>query len=226
MNRYYFSPIILTLTFFFFGFMAHQEKDIVQLWSAGVMHDDEVLGKTGETWLGLFHDDTGFQLKSAIITVIDSPGISESDKFVKTNVLSDNIFLIKGLPELRTGPVKTVFYGSQSLTSSNSINLSLYNRYFNNLIATGKDSGELILNYQIKLGDGKQNQIILKREPAFIEAFPILLWAGDLDRDGKLDYLIDMTNQYNVTLLTLFLSSKAEGEQLVKKVASYRRIGC
>ncbi len=198
----------------------------VTLWSAGLMHSDEVLGKTGEKWLGLFQTENGFELATTTITVVDSPAIVEDDKFVKTELPYENVFLVKGLPELKPGPVKTVFYGMQMLTSGTGVTLSLQDRYFNNLYATGKDSGELILNYQIKLGNGNQTQIILKRETALLEAIPILLWSGDIDRDGKLDFLIDMTDNYNTSEPTLFLSSAAEGSRLIKRVASYRRIGC
>lgn len=39
------------------------------------------------------------------------------------------------------------------------------------------------------------------------DASPQLLFAGDLDRDGQLDLLFDVTDHYNLQLPTLFLSS-------------------
>ena len=41
------------------------------------------------------------------------------------------------------------------------------------------------------------------------DASPTLLFAGDLDRDGKLDLIFDTTDHYNVRRPTLFLSSQA-----------------
>lgn len=41
------------------------------------------------------------------------------------------------------------------------------------------------------------------------DAMPHLLFAGDLDRDGRLDLLFDTTDHYNLQQPTLFLSSPA-----------------
>jgi hypothetical protein len=49
--------------------------NFIQIWTAGPMHPDEVLGQTGETWFGLFHSDEGFELLPATITVLDSPTV-------------------------------------------------------------------------------------------------------------------------------------------------------
>lgn len=58
---------------------------------------------------------------------------------------------------------------------------------------------------------------------------PVLLWYGDIDRDGKMDLLFFSHNMADgggvVFYLTLFLSSKAEGTDFVKKVAELK-FGC
>ena len=41
------------------------------------------------------------------------------------------------------------------------------------------------------------------------DASPRLLFAGDIDRDGKLDLIVDTTDHYNKSRPTLFLSSPA-----------------
>jgi hypothetical protein len=58
------------------------------------------------------------------------------------------------------------------------------------------------------------------------EGSPRLIWCGDLDGDGRLDLLIDTTDNYNVGAPALFLSSKAARGQLVKKVAEFYYVGC
>ena len=52
-----------------------------------------------------------------------------------------------------------------------------------------------------------------------------LLWAGDLDRDGRLDLLLDLSEHYNMSLPTLFLSSAAADSDLVAPVARLVRRG-
>ncbi|BDD06703.1 hypothetical protein [Aureibacter tunicatorum] len=55
---------------------------------------------------------------------------------------------------------------------------------------------------------------------------PNILWAGDLDGDNKLDLIIDASRHYNVFLPTLFLSSFADENELVKCVAFLESVGC
>ncbi|MGL4622879.1 hypothetical protein [Chroococcidiopsis sp.] len=38
---------------------------------------------------------------------------------------------------------------------------------------------------------------------------PSVFWVGNLDRDGKLDLIIELASHVNVSSLTLFLSSPA-----------------
>ncbi|MET0807665.1 MAG: hypothetical protein ABWX93_02785, partial [Pseudoxanthomonas sp.] len=58
------------------------------------------------------------------------------------------------------------------------------------------------------------------------DASPTLLFAGDLDRDGKLDLIFDGTDHYNVSRPTLFLSSPAGQGELLHEVARYESVGC
>jgi hypothetical protein len=52
--------------------------------------------------------------------------------------------------------------------------------------------------------------------------FVDLIWAGDLDRDGKIDLLLnDVGNSYLIYNWVLFLSTEASRGQLVGRVASF-----
>lgn len=57
-------------------------------------------------------------------------------------------------------------------------------------------------------------------------AMPQLLFAGDLDRDGRLDLIFDTTGHYNVSRPTLLLSSLAAPGALLGVAAHYRSVGC
>ncbi len=49
-------------------------------------------------------------------------------------------------------------------------------------------------------------------------------WAGDLDRDGRLDLLVTFSEKYSYHPRQLFLSSAAKGRNLVAEVARYDRL--
>jgi len=57
-------------------------------------------------------------------------------------------------------------------------------------------------------------------------AAPQLLFAGDLDRDGELDLIFDITDHYNIARPTLFLSSGAQSDAFVREAARYESVGC
>ncbi len=50
-------------------------------------------------------------------------------------------------------------------------------------------------------------------------------WIGDLDDDGKPDLLLNATNHYNVSQVSLFLSGAAPPGSLLKLVASFTTVG-
>jgi len=55
-------------------------------------------------------------------------------------------------------------------------------------------------------------------EGPFVE----LVWAGDLDRDGRIDLLLnDVENSYLIYKWELYLSTEASPDQLAGYVASY-----
>jgi hypothetical protein len=54
----------------------------------------------------------------------------------------------------------------------------------------------------------------------------ILFWVGDLDRDNKPDFFLGAWIKENITESSLFLSSEAEKNNLVKKVALMTTVGC
>ena len=58
------------------------------------------------------------------------------------------------------------------------------------------------------------------------DAMPELLVAGDLDRDGVLDLLLDTTDHYNLSRPTLFLSSQAGPGEFLRQVARFEAVGC
>ncbi|WP_158549408.1 hypothetical protein [Lysobacter silvisoli] len=58
------------------------------------------------------------------------------------------------------------------------------------------------------------------------DASPTLIFAGDLDRDGKLDLIFDLTDHYNVSRPTLLLSSQAREGELLHAVSTYESVGC
>ena len=57
------------------------------------------------------------------------------------------------------------------------------------------------------------------------DVFYVVTWAGDLDRDGKLDLLVNF-NESSMSHSVLFLSSRAKPGQLVGEAARFEHAAC
>ncbi|MBZ0187676.1 MAG: hypothetical protein K8F91_15625 [Candidatus Obscuribacterales bacterium] len=197
-------------------------------------HSEEVDTKSGEIWFGLFPEQPGqFELKPAKVTIslVNDPIVDDPDqktgKKVSIPSTDEPLSLVRGVAGLKAGGVTTCVARTERLTSGQRVKLKLGSSEAT-LIVTGtkqKDQ-EMQSDYALILErDGVRQKLYSKKEIGS-DLSQILLWSGDLDRDGKVDLLIDTTEHYNMSRPTLFLSSKAKPGKLVEKVASRTSVGC
>ncbi len=87
-----------------------------------------------------------------------------------------------------------------------------------------------IYNYQLRLYQGIEantiSQVFFTHPQIRDLGRPHLMWTGDLDRDGKLDFLFDISDHYIITHLALYLSSEAKEGELVGMVAEWIHYAC
>jgi len=109
-----------------------------------------------------------------------------------------------------------------------------YHTFLNSELKTTESMGEILKrDYSIHL-NYKSNKKLTTQElflfPCYGEELLIsLIWAGDLDNDGKTDFIIQIPTHPNNEMggsSGLFLSSKADSEELVKLVAYFISTGC
>ncbi len=222
-------------------------EDTVQILTTGLHHGDEVTVESGPDWWGIFPEGDGFTLQSAPVTItivedglVDDEG-EATGKLVKVPQEAEPILLVRGIGAVKEGRIWAV--KTESLPRMlypgqiEAIRLDDHpNRDSLNLAALGEvrdesDHREVgIFNYQIKIfndsDQDRKRQVVLNIPELQTDATPHLVWAGDLDRDGKLDLIFDATYHYNVTHLILYLSSAAKAGELVGKVAEWVTVGC
>jgi hypothetical protein len=73
--------------------------------------------------------------------------------------------------------------------------------------------------------DGRE-QVLARQESIDVSGTTTLHWAGDLDLDGKLDLLLDVSSHQASTELRLFLSSRAAPGELVGEAAALSKSNC
>lgn len=216
-------------------------KYSVRMMMNSQFYEEEVEDKPGlhKGWLGLYKNKNKYTLIPTTIRVkVVSHNLRDYKKStektgreISSNVKLPNVFLLKNAKTLKPGEVKTVFYGNED--SSDSINRT-YRREFDFNGAkyalfvedSSKEGGDyLTKDSKMMLSAGNRKQIIYKPEGCNDCSWD-LCWVGDLDKDGKLDFMLNLTSHYNSTCHTLFLSSQAKEGEIVRDVAELCQQGC
>ncbi len=212
----------------------------VRLALTGSYHGDDVSAKSGEHWLALTGDGKQFALRDVTIAVrrvhddvVDEDESARTGKDVSIKPELDAIALIRGA-NLTAGPVVTAAAQLEiGRDESKPIAFGGGNPYVARVTCStpGKQNEsrcELRLEH-----DGVRQSVAsfdgFMEDGKFQfagEQPPKVIWAGDLDRDGRLDLLVDTTNHYNVSSIALFLSSAAAKGKLVGRAAVFSATGC
>lgn len=186
----------------------------------------EITAEPNEVWLGLYPTKSGHNLMPTTVRVdaFYDPAIGDDEDVTgatRVSVPGQNapLFVIKGLDSLKAGMVKTLFSGRLPLERSLEFTLDNESTY---TIAAfgGLESNSGSVDYRVELVKGSRSQVICSFDMSNA-AVSYLLWAGDLDRDGQLDMLIDTVCDYNASGPMLFLSSLAEDGDLLQMVAQF-----
>ncbi|HHO53287.1 MAG TPA: hypothetical protein ENK18_21050 [Deltaproteobacteria bacterium] len=209
------------------------------LLTLGIHHGDEIPSGADGEWMALIQRSGGWQLESAAVQieaipdpVLDEPGEPPTGKAVGVPDLGGAPLVLLRGPGLAAGPVhvaqidpRPLFPGDQqqlSLPGGEPLTIQSYGQ------ASPNQHGALVL--------GDYRLVVRRARAPEVELFPSshldkegqvprVLFAGDLDRDDQLDLLVDTSDHYNVSQLTLFLSSAAKGGAALAPVASFRTLG-
>ena len=232
--------IIITISFLYFLTSIGDPSKQIEIMDVGDFHGDEVSAIDGEEWFMLFKKGNKVLLQKTTIKVdlfgdliIDNPG-EKTGKKVSTESTNEVILLLKNIPTSYSGEIETITKWPMPLPGdATSIKMKYGgNNYTLEMQIEQPDAAESTA--RLTFSDGKNKQV-LSEYRSYMEngiygfgddAAPTLIWAGDIDGDKQLDLLLDLTNHYNVSELTLFLSSTAAKGELAGKIAAFRTAGC
>ena len=188
----------------------------------------EIAAESNEVWLGLYPTKDGYSLMPSTVRVdaFYDPAMGDDENVTgatRVSVQGQNapLFLITGLDSLKAGMVKTLFSGRLPLPLESSLEFTLDNEITYSITAFGglkSNSGSV--DRKVELVKGNRSQVICSFDTKNATV-SYLLWAGDIDRDGQLDLLIDLICDYNTSRPALFLSSLAEDGNLLQKAAQF-----
>ncbi len=212
----------------------------------GAFHGDEPVARHGERWFALTTDAGGarmirtrLQVTTVVDELLDGEGQATGRAVASPAIDGTPVTYLRG-PGLREGPVAqatVVETGGDSGLPAQTLRFGGREQRIVTRCQPDPSTSNVSL-CSIDLIDGARRQTLVamagRHDPHLAdgpmllgdEASPHLLFAGDLDRDGRLDLIFDTTDHYNVSQPTLFLSGAAGEGELVRAVAEYHAVGC
>jgi hypothetical protein len=176
-------------------------------------HGEEVVVRDGDPMLALCHDRlvaTEARLEVVADAILDAPG-QKTGRILRTPECARAGWAI-AVTGLRPGPMITAESAGSSVREGASVRLNL--RTHRLFARVRGEELDLMLN-------GIPFATVKDTEDAFVH----LEWAGDLDGDGELDFIIDLATGGNESIPTLFLSTAGPAGKPAP-VASHHTTGC
>ena len=233
---------LLTHLFFLVTIMSFLDPDPqagIRILRIGTYHQDEVSMEDAGEWFALVQSGPRFQLRPVRVSVtpvhdeIDEDPESLNGRLVTADATPDPVILLRG-DIFRSREVTAVVAQAHTLAlgEAHSLGSAVFSlgvedttviagqwQYHIRLWLQQGNVSQPVATYSGYSDDGKSVNYAAERPPQ-------ILWAGDLDGDRRLDFLLDTSDHYNVEELTLYLSSQAHGGVLVQASATIRRVGC
>ncbi len=205
----------------------------VALLTTGVFHGGEVNEISGDGWLGLAprNGQIGWYQYAIEVQPAEDPVVDEPGEMTGTEVRvrgPEPVFLVRGLNEPVSVAVYTSVFspGGLILPTTGPLWLGTGNRGYRLYLTNKRTDREPPSRSALVLESEGVRQEIYTWPAGFVDQHCELIWAGDLDGDGKLDLFMHLSDHYNVIEATLLLSSRAGERELVAPVAAFRTTGC
>jgi hypothetical protein len=221
---------------FFLPFVANADEILY----TDLFHGDEVTAKSGEPFLALVCTGTGCVLQPVKVQVTQEydPIVDAEDertgKRVSAIGVDEHVYLLQS-KRLHAGIVTTATPAATDLlpvAKPQTITLGATKYLLHYRCGSGADPEGFVDCSLIMEAHGVTQ--VLATFPALdtggkvnsLDIEQYVMFAGDLDHDGKLDLLANVSGHWNEWHPALFLSSAAKDGELVARVAELVATGC
>lgn len=216
------------------------------LQTGSYLQPDDIKAKNGETWLGLFQENGGFDLRKTKLNVktvrIDMRNEYEGGSGLRKNVSvggeNDPVFLIKG-GSFNSGIINGVLRGPmwpEALKEEKAgkgdaamLMLAFNNGFSKKFEMNGLQYELKVINAKAASGGDILALVFGSSEKAQVlhvtgydnGSLGNLYWVGDLDSDNNPDLFLSLWENDVLHNAVLLLSSQADGDKLVKQAANF-----
>jgi hypothetical protein len=159
------------------------------------------------------------QLQPVELIVRDRPNdFLSDDKYVTVQAAPEVTFAVRCIPQLKAGPIQTIALANGSLQYEGPFLFTFGSRQYGIYLQSARYD---LADAQVILTDGQRRQVLYSADGFVDDPHFDIAWAGDLDRDGQLDLIVNLHRKYSWHPYRLLLSSSASREQLVDDAAIF-----
>lgn len=181
-------------------------------------------------WLDLYQDNGTYYLGKVDYTIKRGYSECSGDSTQIINSKNNTILFINN-SNLKLGEIKTAELNKNKIWPHESLTFNFGNDKYT-LYAEGKvlssakvhtEHGEElyqnVADYKLYLSKNNGKKSLFLQQESFNDTFVELLFIGDIDKDGKPDFIFSANRNYEEERVLLYLSSKAKERKLIKKVS-------
>jgi len=172
---------------------------------------EDAAGWSGEGWLGWTY--TSRNLTPVALVVRDRPKEAADDAdYVTVEFDPEVTFAVRCLPGVQPGAIRTAGVVNHSLEFNGVLRIPLGARRYEVRLRSRREDR---FDATVVLSDGRRSQVLYSADGFADDPHFEVEWAGDLDNDGRLDLIVNLSRKYSVHPHRLLLSSRAARDQLV-----------
>jgi hypothetical protein len=184
-----------------------------------------------QKWGDLYEQNGEYYLGKADFKIEKGFDECSGDSLVSIIPKNKTIIFID-YPSLKLGKIKSVKIEEDKIWPDEKMTLAFNNVNYtlraegkvlsSEMVSTDDNTEEVfkkVENYKLYLTTGNTTEKLLLAEESFNDTFVELIFAGDIDNDGKLDFIFSANRHYEEERVILFLSSKAKSGEAMKRVS-------
>ena len=170
----------------------------------------------GDGWLGWTYDDDALLPVSLIVRDLVKERSDDEDE-VTVESIPDVPFAMRciGVP---TADIRSAGVVNRELHYRQPLRMTIGERRYQLAL---RGSRADLTDAKVVLTHGRETQVLYSTDGFVDEPHFDVPWAGDLDGDGKLDLVVNLSRKYSLHPYRLLLSSMAAGGELVGEAAAF-----
>ena len=173
----------------------------------------------GKNWVGWTHESaTLVPVELIVRPLADKDDVFEEDRVTVAWSPNTVSFAVRCMPTVRAGRMESAQVTNHELQYSGPLEIALgKKRYTVRLERVRED----LADARVVLSDGIIRQVLYSTAGFVDDPHFLVEWAGDLDRDGRLDLVVNLSRKYSVHPHRLLLSTRAKKSELVGEAAVF-----